>query len=136
MLLPVLLKENGNNICSSNSWLLPPWATKCPIVDIWQGSKYAYVISEHAWICWNMHEFLYLKFSVVILCLFEVVVTYFNVYMLTRSYSLRDYKVVLFKMQNLIFAIVAGSIWFVFCLIKSKYFPRFKIELIMYQVHL
>ena len=47
---------------------------------------------------------------IVILCLLELVVTYFN-----KIYSLKEHKAIFLKKQNLIFYLVAGSICFVFC---------------------
>ena len=49
-----------------------------------------------------------LHFPIVIPCLIERVVTYFNVYNL--SYSLKEHKAVFWKRKHFIFSIVAGSI--------------------------
>ena len=71
-------------------------------------------ISDCAWIYMILHKsvrsaFLLHNF-IVILCLLELVVTYFN-----KIYSLKEHKAIFLKKQNLIFSLVAGSICFVFC---------------------
>ena len=82
-------------ICMNNSWM---WL----------------VMPEYVWICWNMCEYAqiclnlpeWLLFvAIIIPCLFECVVTYFN-----PVYSLKEHKAVFLKRENLIFSIVAGSI--------------------------
>ena len=79
----------------------------CSIVDVWQGSEYAWasdfeytrvlnlpqyawIIFEHPWICPNMPKYVWVclnlpkwllfYFPIVIPCLLEYVVTYFNVF--------------------------------------------------------
>ena len=78
---------------------------------------------DYAWICLNISEYagLYVNIlksawisfvlhtPIVILCLLERVITYFNEY-----FSLKGDEAVFLKRQKLIFSIVAGSILFVF----------------------
>ena len=50
----------------------------------------------------------------------------------TRSYSLKEYKAVFLKRQNLIFLILGESIWFVFFCFRITIFARFLVTLINY----
>ena len=48
-------------------------------------------MAKYAWMCLNLPKWLLFYFPIIIPCLLERMVTYFNIYILTRSYSLRDY---------------------------------------------
>ena len=65
--------------------------------------QYARLISQYAEICVNVPKSVWMAFVLFPYCnplSTWHVVTYFNVYTLTRSYSLRDYKVVFLKRQK------------------------------------
>ena len=104
-------------------------------------SHYAWVCLSNFWMCLNMPkyalmcpnppEWLLYYFPIVIPCLLERVLTYFNIYTLTRSCSQRDYEAIFLKRQNMIFSIVAGSIWFAFCF-RLNIFTRFHITFFNY----
>ena len=85
-----------------------------------QGPEYVWIIhefarlclnmSEYTWICQNMCEYAYICLNgfcllvlIVILCLLECMVAYFN-----KVHHLKEHEVVFLKRQNLIFSIVAG----------------------------
>ena len=97
-----------------------------------QGSEYAWIISEHGWIClnvlkyvWmclNLSEWILFYFPTVIPFLLEQVVTYFIVSALNRSYSLRDYEAVFLKR---IFDLFCSSWKYLICfLFSTKYFYK------------
>ena len=46
---------------------------------------------KYAWMRLNLPKWLLFHFPIIIPCLLEHMVTYSNIYILTRSYSLRDY---------------------------------------------
>ena len=104
---------------------------KSSIVDVWQSFELCLNMLKYAWMFLNLPEWLLLYFPIVITWLFERVVTNFNFYTWTISYSLRYYKAVLLKRQNLILTIVAESIWFVFCF-RLNVFTRFQVTLFNY----
>ena len=85
-----------------------------------QGPEYVWIIHEFAWLCLNMSEYTWicqnmceyayiclngfcLLVLIVILCLLECMVAYFN-----KVHHLKEHEVVFLKRQNLIFSIVAG----------------------------
>ena len=70
---------------------------------------------KYARICLNLTEWLLFYFRIVIPCLLERVVTYFNVY--TKPEII---VCVFLRRQNLIFYMVAESILFVFCFRVNK----------------
>ena len=83
--------------------------------------EYAWIIPEYAWIRRNMREYAYiclnffvLHFPIVLLCLFERMVTYFKVYAKLEDIVWRNMKV-FFEETKFHFFIKAGSICFVFC---------------------
>ena len=114
---------------------------KRSLIDVWQGSKYASVsdfeyisvpnvrrlhriclnnfgtclnIPKYAWMCLNIPEWL-LFFPHC-----NPLSTWTGGYLFqylseSKSYSLKDYQVVFVKRQNLLFSVIAGSIWFAFC---------------------
>ena len=102
------------------AWVIPKYACICLIM-------FGYVLeiclnmSEYAWICLNMPEWLLvLHFSISLLVfaipwkrgyLFERLQETRE----TRGYSLKKQETVFLKKQNLIFSLAAGSISFVFC---------------------
>ena len=93
------------------------------------GSEYGRFCVTHTrfWICLNMPKSVWkvfvLHFAIVIPCLLEHVVTYFNVYTKLKG-TWRNMR--LFSQGDKIFSIVAGSIWFIFCF-RLNIFTSFKI---------
>ena len=83
--------------------------------------EYAEIIPEYAWFSLNMSEYarkcvnlpesvwkvFVFHALVVVTCLLEQVITYFS-----KTYSLKEDEASSLKRQNLIFSIVAGSVWF------------------------
>ena len=51
-----------------------------------------------------------------------------NIFTYTRKYSPKEYETISLKRQNIIFSIVAGSIWFVICF-RLKILTKFHITL-------
>ena len=93
--------------------------------------EYASMIPEHAEICVNvpnLPEWLLFCFPILIPRLLERMVTYFSVYTKLEGYIVKGYEAVFLKRQNLIFLVVAGSIWFVFCF-GPNIFTRFQIAI-------
>ena len=88
---------------------------------------------DSPWICWNMPDFIrkslnmpksaWMAFvSIVIPWLLECVVDFFN-----KVYSLNEHEI--WIRQNLIFSVVAGSIWFGFCFkLNIKVFVIFGVQ--------
>ena len=92
-------------------------------VNITLDSEYAWIIPEYAEIGVNVPKSAWMAFfPIVIPCLLEHVCIYFNVYT-KLEVSLKNCEAVFLKRQNLIFSVVAGSIWFTFCF-KTKYFYK------------
>ena len=126
------------------------------IVHVWQGSEYAPVpdseyirvlnmpgytgfwiclnnfwtclnMMKYVWMCLNLPEWLLFYFPIVIPCLLERIVTYFNVYT-KLEVRVKEYHAVFLKRQNLIFSVVGQSSSFVFCF-RLNIFTRFLIML-------
>ena len=107
-----------------------------PVFWICRGyTEYAWIISEHAWICLNIPKYAWMCLNVPEwLLLFphcNPLSTWTGGYLFQylsecKSYSLKDYQAVFVKRQNLLFSVIAGSIWFAFCF-KLNIFTRFYI---------
>ena len=87
-------------------------------------TEYAWIISEHAWTCLNIPKYAWMCLNIPEWLLFfphcNPLSTWTGGYLFqylseSKSYSLKDYQVVFVKRQNLLFSVIAGSIWFAFC---------------------
>ena len=102
-------------------------------VRVIQDSEYTWIVAAYAKLCLNMSSYAgiclkstWIAFAlhclIVISCLLECVITYFNVYW--KIDSLKKHKAVFLTRQNLIFSIVAGIIWFNFCFRRNVFTSR------------
>ena len=91
-------------------------------------------ISEYAKICMNVPKSDWLAFVLFPQCnpssIWMLGYLFQSLYK-TKSNILKNYEAAFLKTQNLIFSIVAGSIWFVFCF-RLKSFSRFQTTLFTY----
>ena len=78
--------------------------------------------------CLNLPEWLLFYFPIVILCLFEYVIIYFNVYTKLEVIVWRNKKLFSWRDKIWFFSVKARSIWFVFCF-RLNIFTRFQITL-------
>ena len=103
--------------------------------------EYAWIIPEYAWLCLNMTEYAWIYINmpesiwvafvfhvlVVITCLLECIVIYLN-----KVYSLKEHEAVFLRRQNLIYSVVAGSTWFVFCFRLNNFTSNIQIPIYSY----
>ena len=96
-----------------------------------QGPEYAWICLKNSWICLIMPGSVWVAFvfhvPVVITCLLECIVIYLN-----KVYSLKEHEAVFLRRQNLIYSVVAGSTWFVFCFRLNNFTSNIQIPIRSY----
>ena len=86
-------------------------------VRVTPSSKYAWIISGHVWLCLNLPKFVWIAFVLHS----PIVISY-----LKESYN------VFLESKNLIFSIVAGSIWFFFFFFLDWMFLQVRFQICYY----